>query len=70
MRINTRLGLMMFLEFFIWGAWYVTVGNYMTSIGLTGVIYWAYTVSPIAAVVSPFFESPWPAHAHPLRGLG
>ena len=45
----------MFLEFFIWGAWYVTVGNYMTEIGLTGVIYWAYTVSPIAAVVSPFF---------------
>jgi nucleoside transporter len=45
----------MFLQFFIWGAWYVTVGNYMTAIGLTGVIYWAYTVSPIAAVVSPFF---------------
>jgi nucleoside transporter len=55
MKTNTRLGLMMFLEFFIWGAWYVTVGNYMTQIGLTGVIYWAYTVSPIAAVVSPFF---------------
>jgi nucleoside transporter len=50
-----RLSLMMFLEFFIWGAWYVTVGNYMTAIGLTGVIYWAYTVSPIAAVLSPFF---------------
>jgi nucleoside transporter len=46
---------MMFLQFFVWGAWYVTVGNYMTAIGLTGVIYWAYTVSPIAAVVSPFF---------------
>src|SRR3990172_2872357 len=27
----------------------------MTEIGLTGVIYWAYTVSVIAAVVSPFF---------------
>ena len=45
----------MFLEFFIWGAWYVTVGNYMTETGLTEVIYWAYTVSPIAAIVSPFF---------------
>ena len=22
------------------------------------------------AQVSPFFESPWPAHAHPLRALG
>ena len=27
----------------------------MTEIGLTGVIYWAYTVSPIAGIVSPFF---------------
>jgi nucleoside transporter len=53
--MTLRLGLMMFLEFFVWGAWYVTVGNYMTTIGLTDVIYWAYTVSPIAAVVSPFF---------------
>jgi enoyl-CoA hydratase/carnithine racemase len=23
-----------------------------------------------ADMVSPFFVSPWPAHAHPLRGLG
>jgi len=53
--VNRRLAAMMFLEFFIWGAWYVTVGNYMTAIDLTDVIYWAYTVSPIAAVVSPFF---------------
>ncbi len=50
-----RLSTMMFLQFFVWGAWYVTVGNYMTAIGLTGVIYWAYTVSPIAGIVSPFF---------------
>ncbi|HXV63079.1 MAG TPA: MFS transporter [Vicinamibacteria bacterium] len=53
--LSFRLSLMMFVEFFIWGAWYVTVGNYMTEIELTGAIYWAYTVSPIAAVVSPFF---------------
>ncbi len=53
--LNRRLAAMMFLEFFVWGAWYVTVGNYMTAIGLTDVIYWAYTVSPIAAVISPFF---------------
>jgi nucleoside transporter len=46
---------MMFLEFFIWGSWYVTVGNYMASAGMTGAIDWAYTVHPIAAIVSPFF---------------
>lgn len=55
MNMSARLSLMMFLEFFVWGAWYVTVGNYMAAIGLTDVIYWAYTVSPIAAVISPFF---------------
>ena len=52
---KARLMAMMFLEFFIWGAWYVTVGNYMAKIGMSGVIYWAYTVSPIGAIISPFF---------------
>lgn len=53
--IRTRLSTMMFLEFFIWGAWYVTVGNYMAAVGMTDEIYWAYTVNPIAAIVAPFF---------------
>jgi len=53
--VNVRLSIMMFLQFFVWGAWYVTVGNYMTEIGLSDAIYWAYTVSPIAGIVSPFF---------------
>lgn len=46
---------MMFLQFFIWGAWYATAGNYMNSIGMTDEIYWAYTVSPIGSVISPLF---------------
>ena len=50
-----RLSIMMFLEFFVWGAWYVTVGNYMAKIGLGDMIYWAYTVGPIGAIISPFF---------------
>jgi nucleoside transporter len=52
---DPRLSLMMFLEFFIWGAWYVTIGNYMAEVGMTDSIYWAYTVPPIGAIVSPFF---------------
>ena len=45
----------MFLEFFIWGSWYVTIGNYMATVGMTDVIDWAYTVHPIGAILSPFF---------------
>jgi len=53
--IYFRLSGMMFLEFFVWGAWYVTVGNYMGRLGMTDMIYWAYTVGPIGAIISPFF---------------
>ena len=53
--LSSRLSLMMFLEYFVWGAWYVTVGNYMARQGMTGAIDWAFTVAPIAAIISPFF---------------
>ena len=53
--MSVRLSVMLFLQFFIFGAWYVTVGNYMAEVGMADLIFWAYTVGPIAAVVSPFF---------------
>jgi nucleoside transporter len=53
--VLTRLSVMMFLQFFIWGAWYVTVGNYMGAHNMGKTIFWAYTVGPIAAIISPFF---------------
>lgn len=53
--VLSRLSVMMFLQFFIWGAWYVTVGNYMDQHHMDKVIFWAYTVGPIAALISPFF---------------
>jgi nucleoside transporter len=53
--IYFQLSGMMFLEFFVWGAWYVTVGNYMTRIGMSDLVYWAYAVGPIGAIISPFF---------------
>lgn len=49
------LSVMMFLQFFVWGAWYVTVGNFMKEHGMADQISWAYTVAPIAAIISPFF---------------
>jgi nucleoside transporter len=51
----TRLSVMMFLQFFIWGAWYVTIGNYMTAMDMADLTHWPYTVNPLAAIVSPFF---------------
>jgi nucleoside transporter len=53
--LYSRLSLMMFLEWFIMGAWYVTVGNYMARIGMSQAIFWAYTVVPISALISPYF---------------
>jgi nucleoside transporter len=46
---------MMFLQFFVWGAWYTTVGLYMTQQGMGTLTHWPYTVNPIAAIAAPFF---------------
>jgi nucleoside transporter len=53
--VGVQLSIMMFLQFFVWGAWYVSVAVYMNGAGLGSSIAWAYTVGPIAAIVSPFF---------------
>lgn len=53
--IGARLSVMMFLQFFVWGAWYVSQTGFMNEKGMGGLISWAYTVGPIAAIVSPFF---------------
>ena len=53
--IQIRLSIMMFLQFFIWGAWYVSMAPFMGEHGMGDVIGRAYTLSPIAAIISPFF---------------
>lgn len=54
--IRIKLSLMMFLEFFIWGAWFVTLGTYLlhnlkasgTQVGV------AFLTQSIGAIVAPF----------------
>jgi len=50
------LSLMMFLQFFIWGSWYVTGPNYLSTIGFKAEDFGTmYSVGPIAGMIAPFF---------------
>lgn len=51
----TRLSIMMFLQFFAWGAWFATLGLAMTNNGLADFIGGAYECAPIAAIIAPLF---------------
>ncbi|MEX2573518.1 MAG: MFS transporter [Balneolaceae bacterium] len=53
--IQARLSIMMFLEFFIWGAWYTAIAVYMSANGMGHLTHWPFTVNPVAAIVAPFF---------------
>lgn len=46
---------MMFLQYFIWGAWYTVIAVYMSNHGMSDLTHWPFTVNPIAAIVAPFF---------------
>lgn len=49
-----RLSLMMFLQFFIWGSWSVTLGLVMTQHNMSLLIGDAFSAGPIASILSPF----------------
>jgi len=55
--VRTKLSIMMFLNFFVWGAWFVTLATYLSA-GLKfepSAIAAAYSTTNWGAIISPFF---------------
>ena len=54
--LRLQLSIMMFIQFLIWGSWYVTAPNYLGTIGFGARDFsWTYSVGPLAGILSPFF---------------
>jgi nucleoside transporter len=53
--IRLKLSVMMFLQFFIWGSWFATLGLCLASNNLTSIIGPAYGSAPLAAIIAPLF---------------
>jgi nucleoside transporter len=54
--VRAKLSVMMFFQYFTWGAWFVTLATYLaTQLGCSGgQISRAYAASPIGAIIAPF----------------
>ena len=54
---RVKLSLMMFLEFFVWGAWFVTMGTFLdANLSASGTqISLAYLTQSLGAIAAPFF---------------
>jgi nucleoside transporter len=55
--MKTRLGAMMFIQYIIWGSWYVTLNTYLTAtLGFSGTQAGAvFGTTALASLVAPFF---------------
>lgn len=52
--IKVRLSVMMFFQFFVWGAWYTTIGVFMSNHGMENLTHWPFTGNAIGAIIAPF----------------
>ena len=53
--IRLRLSVMMFLQYFVWGAWWVPFGSYLMHLGLSGWIGTMFSAQGWAAILSSLF---------------
>ena len=53
--VRARLGLMMFLQYFVWGAWWAPFGTYLAHHGLDGYIGAIFSTQGWAAIAAPLF---------------
>ena len=55
-KVQAQLSVMMFLEFFIWGGWFVTLGTFLgNNLGATdGEIGTAFSTQSWGAIIAPF----------------
>lgn len=55
-KVFLQLSVMMFLQFFIWGTWYVTLGTYLGTIGFSGTdVGDIYSTVSLGAIIAPLF---------------
>lgn len=50
-----RLSIMMFLQFFVWGAWFATLYQVLGGHGMSSIIGDSYSTAPVAAIIAPLF---------------
>jgi len=53
MSLKLRLTIMQFLQFFIWGSWLISFGNYMFSVGMGDKIGTLFATAGIASLIMP-----------------
>ena len=53
---GAKMSVMFFLQFAIWGAWFVVLGNYLNSLGFSRKeIARVYATMPLGSIIAPMF---------------